>query len=55
MRAKNPQFYQPFLLRILHGLTGLFAIAAMITAFWTYDTYNNTFITDSLSCLYAWL
>lgn len=41
MSAKFSRPYQPFLLRILHGLTGLFAIAAMITAFWTYDTYDG--------------
>lgn len=41
MSAKFSKPYQPFLLRILHGLTGLFAIAAMITAFWTYDTYDG--------------
>lgn len=35
------QPYQPLLLRILHGLTGLFLIAAILTAFWTYDTYDG--------------
>lgn len=33
--------YQPFLLRILHGLTGLFLVAAILTAYWTYDTYDG--------------
>jgi len=33
--------YQPFLLRVLHGLTGLFLIAAILTAYWTYDTYDG--------------
>lgn len=33
--------YQPFLLRVLHGFTGLFLIAAILTAFWTYDTYDG--------------
>ncbi len=33
--------YQPFLLRVLHGLTGLFLIAAMLTAYWTYDIYDG--------------
>jgi len=33
--------YQPFLLRILHGLTGISAIAALLTAYWTYTTYDN--------------
>ena len=41
MSPKFSQPYQPFLFRILHGLTGLFTIAAMITAFWTYDTYDG--------------
>lgn len=33
--------YQPLLLRVLHGLTGLFLTAAMLTAYWTYDTYDG--------------
>ncbi|HIK44150.1 MAG TPA: cytochrome b/b6 domain-containing protein [Leptolyngbyaceae cyanobacterium M65_K2018_010] len=33
--------YQPFLLRVLHGLTGLCLIAAILTAYWTYDTYDG--------------
>jgi hypothetical protein len=33
--------YQPLLLRILHGLTGVFLIAAILTAYWTYDTYDG--------------
>jgi hypothetical protein len=33
--------YQPFLLRILHSFTGLFLIAAMLAAYWTYDTYDG--------------
>jgi hypothetical protein len=33
--------YQPFLLRVLHGLTGLFLIAAILTAYWTYDIYDG--------------
>ncbi len=41
MPTKLSQLYQPFLLRILHGLTGLFVIAAILTAFWTYDTYDG--------------
>jgi hypothetical protein len=32
---------QPLLLRILHGLTGTSAIAAIATAFWTYNTYDG--------------
>lgn len=39
MKATQP--YQPLLLRILHGLTGLFLIVAILTAFWTYDTYDG--------------
>lgn len=38
---KFSQPYQPLLLRILHGLTGLFLIAAILTAYWTYDTYDG--------------
>lgn len=41
MPAKLFRPYQPFLLRILHGLTGLFVIAAILTAFWTYDVYDG--------------
>lgn len=33
--------YQPFLLRCLHGLTGLLLVLAMISAFWTYNTYDG--------------
>ena len=33
--------YQPFLLRVLHGMTGLCLIAAIVTAYWTYDTYDG--------------
>jgi hypothetical protein len=36
--------YQPFLLRVLHGLTGLFLLAAMLTAYWTYDTYDGRWV-----------
>ena len=36
--------YQPLLLRILHGLTGLFLIAAILTALWTYDTYDGRWL-----------
>lgn len=43
MTQKIPSFrpYQPLLLRVLHGLTGLFLIAAVLTAYWTYDTYDG--------------
>lgn len=33
--------YQPLLLRLLHGLNGVFVIGAIITGFWTYDTYDG--------------
>lgn len=33
--------YQPLLLRLVHGLTALFLILAMITAYWTYDVYDG--------------
>lgn len=39
MKATQP--YQPLLLRLLHGVTGLFLIAAIVTAFWTYDIYDG--------------
>ncbi|UKO98036.1 cytochrome b/b6 domain-containing protein [Nostoc sp. UHCC 0870] len=35
--------YQPLLLRILHGLTGILAIAAMITGFLVYNTFDGRF------------
>jgi hypothetical protein len=38
---KSTQPYQPLLLRLLHGITGLFLVAAILTAFWTYDTYDG--------------
>ncbi len=41
MKMKSTQPYQPFLLRLLHGLTALFLVAAILTAFWTYDTYDG--------------
>ncbi len=39
MKRNTP--YQPLLLRVLHGLNGFFLIAAILTAFWTYDTYDG--------------
>lgn len=33
--------YQPFLLRVLHGVTGLCLLAAILSAYWTYDTYDR--------------
>jgi hypothetical protein len=38
---KSSQPYQPLLLRLLHGTTGILLIAAVVTAFWTYDTYDG--------------
>lgn len=48
MSAKFSQPYQPLLLRIIHGLTGLFTIGAIITAFWTYDVFDGRWGTISL-------
>lgn len=48
MSAKFSQPYQPLLLRILHGLIGLFTIGAIITAFWTYDVFDGRWGTISL-------
>lgn len=41
MSRKFLNFYQPFLLRVLHGLVGIFTIAAMITGFWVYDVFDG--------------
>jgi hypothetical protein len=38
---KSSQPYQPLLLRILHGVTGILLTAAILTAFWTYNTYDG--------------
>jgi Prokaryotic cytochrome b561 len=38
---KFSQPYQPLLLRLLHGLTGLFLIVSILTAFWTYNTFDG--------------
>ena len=38
---KPTQPYQPLLLRILHGLTAFCLILAILTAFWTYNTYDG--------------
>ncbi len=35
--------YQPLLLRILHGLSGILVIAAIITGFLVYNTYDRRF------------
>ncbi|MBF2056661.1 MAG: hypothetical protein IGQ45_05415 [Cyanobacterium sp. T60_A2020_053] len=38
---KKSNVYQPLLLRILHNLQGISVILAMISAFWTYNTYDG--------------
>lgn len=38
---KPSQPYQPLLFRILHGFTGICLILAILTAFWTYNTYDG--------------
>ncbi|MBD2450785.1 cytochrome b/b6 domain-containing protein [Nostoc sp. FACHB-152] len=35
--------YQPLLLRMLHGVSGILAIAAIITGFLVYNTYDGRF------------
>ncbi|MBD2300501.1 cytochrome b/b6 domain-containing protein [Nostoc sp. FACHB-190] len=35
--------YQPLWLRLLHGVSGIFAIAAIITGFLVYNTYDGRF------------
>jgi hypothetical protein len=40
----SAQPYQPLLLRILHGLTGISTILAIVTAAWTFDTYDARWI-----------
>jgi thiosulfate reductase cytochrome b subunit len=35
--------YQPLLLKILHGVTGILAIAAIITGFLVYNTFDGRF------------
>ncbi|WP_088894379.1 cytochrome b/b6 domain-containing protein [Leptolyngbya ohadii] len=39
MKPTHP--YQPLLLRLLHGLTGIFVLGAIFTAYWTYETYDK--------------
>lgn len=41
MAQKRSSLYQPLLLRILHNVQGISVILAMITAFWTYNTYDG--------------
>ncbi|MBD1846438.1 cytochrome b/b6 domain-containing protein [Cyanobacteria bacterium FACHB-63] len=35
--------YQPSLLRFLHGVNALFVIAALISGYWVYDTFDGRF------------
>lgn len=48
MVNKFTQPYQPLLLRILHSLVVLSAIAAICTAYWTYDVYDGRWGSISL-------
>lgn len=48
MSAKRFRPYQPLLLRLLHGLTGLFVILALFTAFWTYQVYDGRWLNVSM-------
>lgn len=41
MSKKPSSPYQPLLLRIIHNFQGLFVLLAIITAFWTYNTYDG--------------
>lgn len=41
MPASTP--YQPLLLRIFHGISGILGILALITGFWVYNTYDRRF------------
>ncbi len=41
MPTKKNFPYQPLLLRILHNLQGLWVLMAIITAIWTYNTYDG--------------
>jgi hypothetical protein len=50
---KLHRVYQPFLLRLFHGLVGIFTLAAMTTGFWVYNVFdgrwgriNFAFVTD---------
>jgi hypothetical protein len=35
--------YQPLLFRIFHGIHGLLVVAALLTGFWVYNTYDGQF------------
>lgn len=35
--------YQPLILRLVHGVSGVLAIGALITGFWVYNTYDGRF------------
>jgi hypothetical protein len=37
----SPRFYQPLLLRIIHGLSAIIALLAIVTAFLVYNTFDG--------------
>ncbi len=39
----RPKPYQPLLLRLLHGIHAVLALAAAITGFWMYNTWDRRF------------
>ena len=43
--------YQPLVLRLLHGISGLLATGALITGFLVYNTYDGRFGSVSLPSL----
>ena len=45
--------YQPLLLRILHGVSGILVIAAIITGFLVYNTYDRQIWEITNSCNWA--
>ncbi|MDX2215618.1 MAG: cytochrome b/b6 domain-containing protein [Oculatellaceae cyanobacterium bins.114] len=47
MPAKSSP-YQPLLLRILHGLIGLSVLLAILSAYWTYETYDGRWLSLGL-------
>ncbi len=42
--SKYTSPYQPFLFRFLHGLTGICLILAILSALWTYSTYDGRWL-----------
>ena len=49
MTKKQSILYQPLLLRIFHNFQAIFTILAMVTAFWTYNTYDGRWGKNQLS------